>query len=336
MYAEDESRLRSAIASVVLKLSDRLFPARRLQHCKIFTVIAAIALSPLSGTAQAEQEDWLQLSPASPWVMDYAEDSCALRRGFGEEGQRVYLELRKFSPSVETQMIVTSNDIGRRTAPLRGQGMRAGFLPDSELDDVSQAMGIDVGELGSGIIWNTNFLTTEQQALNEQMLEDGESGLAVSDEERDAREAAISGFGVGNAFRQNFILRTGAMHAPMEAMRTCLDELLTHWGIDAEAHRTLSRPVRPLDQQSWARQLVARYPSSQLRVGGQAWVRVRMMVSAQGEPTACTVQALMSDEDFNQTACRLMMRHARFEPALDAAGVPIDSYMTTSIIYRMD
>ncbi|HYD05839.1 MAG TPA: TonB family protein, partial [Reyranella sp.] len=126
------------------------------------------------------------------------------------------------------------------------------------------------------------------------------------------------------------------MHKPMEVMRACLDELLTHWGIDAAAQRTLTRKVKPLEQMEWAKDLQSAYPSNMLRKGQSGIVRVRLIVGPTGKPQTCHIQVPSDDPSFEQTACSRLMRSARFEPALDASGKAITSYYVTSILYLIN
>ncbi len=164
---------------------------------------------------------------------------------------------------------------------------------------------------------------------------EGEPWRTWTAEERDAREAEISGLVVADSFERELRLETGPMRAPMVAMRACLDDLLVHWGIDAEAHRSLSRPVAPKDIESWARELQEKYPHRMVREGRSANVRVRLIVGPDGKPASCHLQMQVPHSDFSETACNGLMRHAQFEPALDAQGRAITSYYTTSIIYQI-
>ena len=122
----------------------------------------------------------------------------------------------------------------------------------------------------------------------------------------------------------------------MAVMRSCLDDLLGHWGINVEAHRSLMRQVKPRDMERWVRPIIRNYPSEMLRTGEQGVVRIRLNVSAEGEPTDCSVQLPMSHDTFDEEACAQLLRYAEFEPALDGNGAPIASYWTTSVIYAIN
>ena len=61
----------------------------------IAALLAGIGLASSTGAPAAEEP--LALQPSSDWVLDYAENSCALRRAFGDGPQKVFLELDNFA-----------------------------------------------------------------------------------------------------------------------------------------------------------------------------------------------------------------------------------------------
>ena len=87
------------------------------RHAWIFALVPVSGIS--AGELAAQEADVLRLGPSSPWVMDYAEDSCALRRTFGEVGRQVTLEMRQFSPDSSIQFSIFSENIGTTTEWLR-------------------------------------------------------------------------------------------------------------------------------------------------------------------------------------------------------------------------
>jgi hypothetical protein len=305
-------------------------------RCALAAMLAAVTVA---GTpAFAQDDDWRQLPPATQWNLDFADDSCALRRLFGEEDTQVFLELRQFQPGETMQLIVTSDDIRRLDRGYRfrtSDGVTANFVPDDEAHNVGMPMGIGMGQWGEGIITQTSVLTARERALDEQLLASQGVNLRISDERRDERENEITGLAIGNAFREDIDLQTGNMHAPMVALRECLDELLTHWGIDAEAHRGLLRPAQPLELEHWARRLQEESPMDLLARGEQAIVNVRITVGVDGRASACAVQTSLNESDFDELACELLLRYSRFEPALDGNGDPITSYWVTRVIYTV-
>lgn len=297
----------------------------------VFDVAAALTAVSLPAHAQS-RDDVVSLAPATNWNLDYAEDSCALRRLFGEEGQEVYLTLRQYGPSSGFDTTISSADFRRRS---HMRGLEITYAPDSRPDDDFEPMGIEVEGFGDGVMVSTSLLPAHQRELSNDLQRSQQVALAVTDEARDAREAEIEGIEFSGLFRQPIFLETGSLHPAMTAMRSCVDELLNHWEIDVEAHRDLLRPVRSLDQENWVRPIIENYPSAMLNRGEQAMVRVRLNVSEEGRATACAVQSRINDETFDELACAMLLQHARFEPALDGDGNPIASFWQTAVIYRI-
>ena len=60
------------------------------------------------------------------------------------------------------------------------------------------------------------------------------------------------------------------------------------------------------------------------------------MVDASGAISSCLIAKMTSAEYIETNACEEFERSAEFEPALDAAGQPIDSYYVSTILYRVN
>jgi len=210
------------------------------------------------------------------------------------------------------------------------------FAPDDAPLDDDHPMSIEIEGFGEGIMIDVSLRSAGQRELSAELYDRQQVALAVSDDERDARESEIEGIRITGLFNQEVYLETGSLHPAMDAMRMCVDELLNHWGIDAEAHRSLLRPVRSIEQERWSRELIDRYPRNLLRRGEQAYVRIRLNVSVEGRATDCAVQSRLNDTQFDELACELLIEHARFEPALDGDGLPIASFWQTAVIYSIN
>lgn len=139
---------------------------------------------------------------------------------------------------------------------------------------------------------------------------------------------------VGWRGSERFRLATGNMAAPLKALRTCTDELVTHWGIDVERHRQLSR--RPMPRSNPGRWLTSSdYPLGALSSGKQALVRFRLMVDEEGKPTACRIQHSIGDEAFDRVSCERLMARASFQPGLDGEGRPLASYYVNAVRFMI-
>ena len=264
------------------------------------------------------------LEPSSGWIVDYADDSCALRRTFGEASGLVWLELRQFAPGDEFLVTVGS-------AAFRAQKRvpRSRFDPDGPLRAQPLAA---YGHYRSDV----RGLSFPDSLRPVMRGETPESLLPWSNEERDAREKSVTGLYVEESLERGVLLQTGELHKPMTAMRACLDDLLTHWGIDAEADRHLSIRAKPRNQARWARPIQNRFPTGLLYVGSSSRVTFRLLIDVTGKPEACRVLRPVTDERYQESICGILLDQAEYEPALDAAGSPVKSYHLLNVVYAVD
>jgi TonB family protein len=288
------------------------------------SALGLLALAPMAVAAPAAQPRTpLELEPSSRWIVDYDADSCALRRGFDDAAGKMTLEFRQYAPGDAFQVILASDYLNiERGSP------EVKFEPDNALLERPDATMGTFGDGVSGLFYQDSFRPNADKNRED-------PPTPWSADEREARERAITGLVINDGFTRDLVLRTGEMHRPMEAMRSCLDELLTHWGVDVDAHRTLSRPAMPKDMARWVRRVQEHYPADMLRARRGGYIRIRLMVSEAGEPTSCAVQIETPHDSFEETACDTLMRYARFEPALDARQQPIASYYVTAILYQL-
>jgi hypothetical protein len=343
---------------------------------KLLVGIAA-PLALLAESALAQER--VELAPYSQWVMSYDDDSCTLKRQFGDERQQAYLELRQFGPSSGMQATVASKDFRPRDGvykvsllPFDEEPLEFGRF-DVDLNNSYKGKLFSLREGGSDprieaarreFAATTPVLSDEQRALVLRGLDlDGDRGDSREYERlwrnsayqpaRDTFESAFvrsetwrnlrgtleteaEGLLIERAFNKPLLLRTGSLRAPMNAMRTCLDELYSHWGIDVQAHKTLSRPAIPLDYARIVREITETYPASMLWGGNQGSLRVRLDVAADGKPIGCHMQVQYNEEAFERVACEKLMRYALFDPALDKDGRPIASFYLVTIQYQID
>ena len=273
----------------------------------------------VSQSAAAERPSTIY-TPSISWNVDYADDSCALRRAFVNGDDKVVLELRQFSPGDKFNATAASTAFRQGTKPLKVR-----ILPEDKTHDAAGSSPLQYPNGLFGFGWSDSFVP----------LTGGAGKLAVigAIPDRTAREKAIEGIELSAGLTRTVVIATGEMYRPMQAMRKCMEELLTHWGIDAVAHRNLSRQAKAKDQGEWAKIIQAKYPGKMLVYDRSGIVRVRVMVGTDGLPTSCHIQVPSQDKSFEATACAGMMKAARFEPALDAMGKPIASYYVTTISY---
>jgi hypothetical protein len=287
---------------------------------RFLAVGLALALCAVPAGARAADEP-LELAPSSAWVMDYAEDSCALRRAFRADEDEVLLQLRSHGPGDYFQVTVSS-----ATLEARDEQPKVRFDPDEGFTEPPGAFYFDE-KTSEGLVYSDslypNALKRQPRAFDADWPEP----------ERVARERAVTSLTIGDGFSRPVVLKTGAMHAPMNAMRACLDELLGHWGLDPAVQRTLSRRAKALDPEEWVTRIQRAYPTEMLRKRRSGIAAIRLVIGVDGRPTSCIPNKDAPDRAFDEYACEATMRYARFEPALDANGQPTPSFWTTRIVY---
>jgi len=292
----------------------------------------------LPGVASAdEDEDPLVLAPSSQWHLHYADDSCRMIRLFGEGDDEFAFVFERYEPGDSFFMLVGGKPL--RTSQHLDTIFRFGPdgyeydgpLQDGEFGDHSPALMV-----GGMYLFAPPDADIEHPSDNEQFdLESIAQDTDVFGQEFSAaQEATISWLEIRQGRARPIRLKLGSMGPPMEAMRKCTDELLTHWGIDLEAHRGLTRAVVP--KESPARWVQSRdYPRNLLSSGAQGLVQFRLSVGADGKPTQCHIQQSTRPEGFDKAVCDALMRRARFEPALDAQGRPIASYWRSRVRFEI-
>jgi protein TonB len=77
------------------------------------------------------------------------------------------------------------------------------------------------------------------------------------------------------------------------------------------------------------------YPREALRHGWQGDVTVDMTVGIQGRVTGCTIIESSGHEVLDETTCKIVTDRARFLPARDSAGNPVESHYQTHINWRL-
>jgi hypothetical protein len=282
-------------------------------------LVAPLAATPAGAQASGQP---LLMNPTSDWSVDYAEDSCALRRAFGSGEDSAVLELRQVGPGESYELTIGSDTL----SPARGTP-RIRYGADEDWFEPHAAFAL-AADSWHGVRFGDSLRPVALKPTSE-------AAPPWPDAERDARETAVNQLTLAGSFERDLTLKLGRMHAPMEAMRTCTRELVTRWGLDPTVQDTLSRPVIPIRQLDWARRTMEAYPIEMIRQNKSARLPIRLMVGADGQPTSCVASKGVADPAFETAACAGAMRYARFDPAIDANGQPVASYFITTVVYQL-
>jgi protein TonB len=77
------------------------------------------------------------------------------------------------------------------------------------------------------------------------------------------------------------------------------------------------------------------YPAAALRAGEQGIVRFRLVIGQDGRVTGCAITESSGSAILDSSTCRLMVRRARFTPARDAEGRPVEGEIESGIAWKL-
>lgn len=294
---------------------------------QLWTGLAAVAAATFSSSASAREP--LRFQPTSPWNVHYADDSCRLMREFGDGKSRVVLVLDLFEPGNYLRAMLVGEGL-EKNGLTRFEKASLRFAPNEEPHDVT-LVGGNSGE--SPVLFVQDSirvvsLTAAQQATAESLTT--RKYVPFDPPSDPAREAAVSSLELKFSRSRALMLLTGPMDKPLAALQKCAWSTVATWGLNAEEQKGLSR--KPVGVSlPWLRS--EDYPTQLLNRGDQGMLRVRLMIDASGKPTSCHIQQSTRPQEFDNTVCRLLMKRARFEPALNAKGAAVPSFWSQTIYF---
>lgn len=286
--------------------------------------VAGAAFAALAAPAHAKP---VVLKPASNWNVDYGEEVCSLIRVFGEEPEQHILSLRQYWPG--ESFVMTVGGRSYRKFASRGR-TTVRFAPDTPGFESRPFAGKMEG-YGAAVIFSGIDVAK------------GDSAAAPDDPAQGGRAIPMLNVSAGAGVRfvelqqgaQIVRLETGPMAEALKVMNDCTASLVKDWGLDPERLRSAQNGPRWRNRDALVQQIAATYPGSALLAGEQGIMRMRVMVNAQGTVDSCTIIKATNTSALESPACEVM-KQAKFDPARDAAGVPMPSFYATSITYQIN
>lgn len=285
------------------------------------SIMAFAMLAPL--TAEPGSAEPIVLKPASAWNLDIGENRCRLNRLFGEEGNQHLLALEQYYPSEGAGVFIA----GPGLKPFRsGAPTQLRLFAEQTPLTSSPFTGTAEG-FGPAVVYRS--LRFDGETPSELPLQDLEGrGIAhLAPPPPQARSLTVA------QGETSVTLETGPLASALAALNQCSEDLIYSWGLDLEQHRTATRRTVFLNGQNVSNAMAERFPSDLARAEGQAIVRLRVIVSAEGKVENCLLLNQTSRPKAAAPACKAMDK-ARFEPALDAQGQPMRSYYATTVTYE--
>lgn len=305
-------------------------------------VAAIAAIGVVSGTAQAADGDPQTYRPATSWAADYGDDYCRLARDFSNGNQTIALALERVQPTTLVKLMLVGDSIRLyRSATSIGYNYlpsgdsRQGVPVRSKATDGRQLLifdgvniGPDLAALFSGGFGGPGAGPGGGDASGAPAFE---PGTPLYNAEIEAGFASgIQGIMLTAGTVNPVRLETGPMKAVIEALQACTYDLLSHWGLDGEKHRTISREVVPQSGTTLPQGTVGFQDFAKLSGGMN---QIRLMIDASGNPTDCKIHSPSLGDATNKKICDHLTKNAKFSPALDGSGQPMASYWIQSVFF---
>ena len=305
----------------MIRLNDQIVIECRQWVIAFF--ICAVALQALPAEAKplpgelAEKNRAVRLEPSSPWQLESLQDRCRLARQFDSSDGPGLVMIEQLAPTKGFDLTIAGPDIARSR---KGSWFYAGMRSDLEMETIDP-LEFDVAGYDAAL------------ALADVRIDDDKSGEA-----KDLQTVA-AGIDIGSASKMERIVfqrstaivsfETGAMEAPFEALNECTRELLSGWGLDAEAHADY-KPSELPNAKAYFSRLHHEHVNKPGNVGRESLLRVRTLVNSDGSVADCFHEFALSSGGAQPDVCE-EVRQMQFESATDANGEPMASFYSASV-----
>jgi len=298
-------------------------------------LFAATAAGMLATPAHAAEPQTFK--PSGQWVADFGDDYCRLSRPFSDGTNTVTIALERIQPVNSVRLIMVGNGIRmyRGSTELEYTLAPSGGTRKGPFWKSVTADGQDYLNLGEAAIAQPGAFGPRPGAASGPP-QPGQP-LSIPPYDRAAEQefaAGINAIEITSGLIEPVRFETGGLKAPIGVLQSCADDLLKVWGLDPAQHQTMTRPAQPSgDASKWL-------PTGTIgfgdfgKLGGSA-NQIRVLVSAEGKPTACAVHWASLEQKTNDTICKSIMDKGQFFPAMNAQGQPMASYWTVAPFFLM-
>lgn len=285
---------------------------------RVFVTAGLIAALALPSLASAKDEPPISLAKTTKWEIKYNPDACQLLAGFGKAAERVIFVVTREQPGdlFDLQLYGKSLTYGGISVP-----MEVTFGPAAS---PTKQRGVALTMSGAEKLPVIRIANLRIDGWND--WKHPEAMPAIDP----AREAKVTAIGFRKPGGKHYLLETGSMAAPLAAMRACTSDLVKTWGYDPAVEEQLTRRATPTESPgNWLGS--NDFPNKSLMQGHNGIVRFRIDVDPAGLPSGCRILYRTNPDEFADLSCKLLLKRARFNPALDAAGRPVKSYYINTI-----
>lgn len=265
-----------------------------------------------------------EFKPSSPWNVQYEEETCKLRRGFVDSnGKELGLDLTRLTVGDGFQFALIGFP-SRALSEVSKIKVQFGTLPEQSIENRNGEL--TVGKFPAVLIDMPGIKAIDVDAYKRA----AEQNIAPPDPVTPAEEASVNWITVKSR-HNGVVLRTGSLGKAFAAWRTCMDDVIKSWGVDPAVIKTPARPAS--DPGRWL--TTNDYPRNALTEYKGGLVNFRLSVDLIGKPSQCSVQRAVNESLFAQATCKILMKRAKFSPALDAEGRPVPGFFISSVRFQI-
>ncbi|UZK65916.1 energy transducer TonB [Sphingomonas sp. M1-B02] len=242
---------------------------------------------------------------SGPWVAEFEESMCVLSRTFGRGPDQATFAIRPVPADDDIELVVMTPYSGKNFYRV-GQDASVELLPSGQKANGSFR---DYTIPGKRLV---RFSVPRADISN---FAGATSLRLIAGKERPIHLALANSAGA------------------MRTIAQCEDMLLTHWGYDLAALKKVTKYAVADHPETWV--TTDDYPVKALLGKRTGYVRMRWTIDVDGRAKNCVIVQSSGHPDLDSLSCSLMLKRARYSPALGADGTPIPAPAGRSILWQI-
>jgi TonB family protein len=280
---------------------------------RVYAALAMLLAQTASAGAQAPVQ-------TDPWKLGQAPANCYLSRTVGAGTQKADVLIQSFGMSSPYHVVVRSAALPLR--PQRAEVAQIKFGSALALQETYVVLGK----------WN-NVATAVFAASSRSVRQNGEIYVYQRTDAQTLAPIDLTGqvLSIQVPDAGPLDLQLGNMSGEFERLDACTQALEAKWSAAASPRATPVKEPQLLHpgEANWH----MKYPNVALLNLISGLAEVRMTVDEKGRARDCVVQVSTWAPQFGDDACAALKSVARFEPARDSQGNPVQALFRTSLMF---
>lgn len=265
----------------------------------IIALVGLLASSPPSASAPVIHQ------PTGKWIADFEAQDCVLSRAYGTEHDQLYLAFQQWpmAPGIEIDVLKSTNRYN--------------------MHDGTAQIGVGQGEVTPA---KFSAFTTSGNPLRRVEIE------IEDDSYKTAAATGVISVSVPDEFDETFAVPD--LNDALKVLNDCVVDLGKSWGFSAVDQERVGKAAKPLKSvRDWFD--ASDYPVDALEHSVSGRSQVRLDVDANGIPSNCVLIGPSGNSSLDDVTCSILLKRARFHPALDHDGKAMKSVVVQTVDWLM-